>query len=216
MGRIKKPKDFLFCQRASCGNKIPDCKRSDARFCTTRCKDAEEKKRYCDNNPDYVSRQRRLVCELRHKDLYGHTDFIDNPMGNPNDKYRNARAMGYRSGLEVKIARQLEALGVPFEYEKFKIKYEVNEVRTYSPDYVLPNGIIVESKGRFVAADRKKHLLVKKQHPELDIRFVFSNSKAKITKGSKTSYGDWCDKNGYIYADKLIPEEWIREDGKKK
>ena len=123
---------------------------------------------------------------------------------------------GYRSGLEDRISEQLKGLSVPFKYEEFKIKYEVHEVRTYTPDFELPNGIIVESKGRFVAADRKKHLLVKKQHPELDIRFVFSNSKAKITKGSKTSYGDWCDKNGYIYADKLIPEEWIKERGKKK
>ena len=123
---------------------------------------------------------------------------------------------GYRSGLEDRISEQLKGLSVPFKYEEFKIKYEVHETRTYTPDFELPNGIIVESKGRFVAADRKKHLLVKKQHPELDIRFVFSNSKAKITKGSKTSYGDWCDKNGYIYADKLIPEEWIKERGKKK
>lgn len=123
---------------------------------------------------------------------------------------------GYRSGLEDRISEQLKSLSVPFKYEEFKIKYEVHEIRTYTPDFELPNGIIVESKGRFVAADRKKHLLVKKQHPELDIRFVFSNSKAKITKGSKTSYGDWCDKNGYIYADKLIPEEWIKERGKKK
>jgi len=123
---------------------------------------------------------------------------------------------GYRSGLEDRISDQLKSLSVPFKYEKFKIKYEVHETRTYTPDFELPNGIIVESKGRFVPDDRKKHLLVKKQHPELDIRFVFSNSKAKIRKGSKTSYGDWCDKNGYIYADKLIPEEWIREDGKKK
>ena len=118
---------------------------------------------------------------------------------------------GYRSGLEDRISEQLKGLSVPFKYEEFKIKYEVHETRTYTPDFELPNGIIVESKGRFVAADRKKHLLVKKQHPELDIRFVFSNSKAKITKGSKTSYGDWCDKNGYIYADKLIPEKWIKE-----
>lgn len=123
---------------------------------------------------------------------------------------------GYRSGLEDRISEQLKGLSVPFKYEEFKVKYEVHEVRTYTPDFELPNGIIVESKGRFVAADRKKHLLVKKQHPELDIRFVFSNSKAKITKGSKTSYGDWCDKNVYIYADKLIPEEWIKERGKKK
>ena len=121
---------------------------------------------------------------------------------------------GYRSGLEDRISDQLKSLKVPFKYEEFKIKYEVNEVRTYTPDFELPNGIIIESKGRFVPADRKKHLLVKKQHPELDIRFVFSNSRAKINKGSKTTYGDWCDKHGFQYADKLIPEEWI--SGEKK
>ena len=127
------------------------------------------------------------------------------------------RKHGYRSGLEDRISEQLKSLSVPFKYEEFKIKYEVHENRTYTPDFELPNGIIVESKGRFVAADRKKHLLVKKQHPELDIRFVFSNSNAKINKGSKTTYGDWCDKNGYLYADKLIPEGWIGEKhGKKK
>ena len=103
---------------------------------------------------------------------------------------------------------------MPFKYEEFKIKYEVHETRTYTPDFELPNGIIIESKGRFVPADRKKHLLVKKQHPELDIRFVFSNSRAKINKGSKTTYGDWCDKNGFQYSDKLIPEGWI--SGEKK
>ena len=128
-------------------------------------------------------------------------------------KKSNARGIkhGYRSGLEDRISEQLKSLKVPFKYEEFKIKYEVNEVRTYTPDFELPNGIIIESKGRFVAADRKKHLLVKKQHPELDIRFVFSNSKAKISKGSKTTLGMWCDKHGYMYADKLIPEEWIKE-----
>ena len=118
---------------------------------------------------------------------------------------------GYRSGLEDRISEQLNGLGVPFKYEEFKIKYEVNEIRTYTPDFELPNGIIIESKGRFVAADRKKHLLVKEQFPRLDIRFVFSNSRGKISKGSKTSYADWCDKHGYSYADKLIPEEWIKE-----
>ncbi len=117
---------------------------------------------------------------------------------------------GYRSGLEDRISKQLKSLSVPVKYEEFKIKYEVNEVRTYTPDFELPNGIIIESKGRFVVADRKKHLLIKKQHPDLDIRFVFSNSRVKINKGSKTTYGMWCDKQGFLYADKLIPEEWIK------
>ena len=120
------------------------------------------------------------------------------------------RKRGYRSGLEDRISEQLKSLSVPFKYEEFKIKYEVHETRTYTPDFEIPNGIIVESKGRFVAADRKKHLLVKKQHPELDIRFVFSNSRAKINKGSKTTYGNWCDKHGFIYSDKRIPDEWLK------
>ena len=124
----------------------------------------------------------------------------------------NSLKYGYRSGLEKRIQEQLNGLSVDYEYEKLKIEYEVHEVRKYTPDFViLSNGIIVESKGRFVTADRKKHLLIKKQHPTLDIRFVFSNSKAKINKGSKTTYGDWCDKHGFLYADKLIPEEWLYE-----
>ena len=121
------------------------------------------------------------------------------------------KSLGYRSGLEVKVAKQLEEAGVKFEYETTKIKYRVEEDRTYTPDYLLPNGIIVETKGRFVLEDRKKHLLVKSQHPHLDIRFVFTNSKTKIRKGSPTSYADWCNKNGFTFSDKLIPKEWLNE-----
>jgi len=124
---------------------------------------------------------------------------------------RQALKYGYRSGLEGRISKQLKDLDVPVKYEEMKIKYAINEVRTYTPDFELPNGIIIESKGRFVVADRKKHLLIKKQRPDLDIRFVFSNSRAKINKGSKTTYGMWCDKHGFLYADKLIPEEWLNE-----
>jgi hypothetical protein len=121
------------------------------------------------------------------------------------------KSLGYRSGLEVKVAKQLEEAGVKAEYETTKIKYRVEEDRTYTPDFVLPNGIVVETKGRFVIADRKKHLLIQRQHLFLDIRFVFSNSKAKLSKVSKTTYGDWCRQHGFLYADKLIPEEWLNE-----
>lgn len=120
------------------------------------------------------------------------------------------KSRGYRSGLEDKVAKQLEQQGVKVEYETTKIKYVVPEsLHTYTPDFILPNGIIVETKGRFVVADRKKHLLVQQQYPDLDIRFVFSNSKTKISKGSKTSYADWCNKNGFTFADKEVPEQWL-------
>jgi hypothetical protein len=117
----------------------------------------------------------------------------------------------YRSGLEDRVGEQLKRLGVDAQYESVKIKYRLEEERTYTPDWKLPNGIIVETKGRFVSDDRKKHLLVRAQHPTYDIRFVFTNSAAKINKGSKTSYADWCTKQGFKYADKLIPESWVKE-----
>ena len=118
---------------------------------------------------------------------------------------------GYRSGLEDKVSKQLQESGVSFEYETLKIQYEVNETRRYTPDFILPNGIIIETKGRFVAADRKKHLLIQQQHSDLDIRFVFSNSKAKLSKGAKSTYAEWCEKHGFLYADKEVPKEWLYE-----
>ena len=89
-----------------------------------------------------------------------------------------------------------------------KIKYDVSETRTYTPDFILPNGIIVETKGRFVAADRKKHLLIQKQF-DYDIRFVFQNARAKLFKGAKSTYSQWCDKHGFLWAQGSIPEEWL-------
>lgn len=123
---------------------------------------------------------------------------------------------GYRSGLEGIIAEQiLRATGRPAQYEQDVLRYTVPEkVSKYTPDFKLPNGIIVETKGRFVTEDRRKHLLVKAQHPHLDIRFVFSNSKAKIGKKSPTTYAMWCEKNGFKYADRWIPESWFNEEPK--
>lgn len=127
---------------------------------------------------------------------------------------------GVRSGLEAHIIAQLESCEVEYEYEQLKIKFtQPEKKRTYTPDFVITtcyqHKIIIESKGRFLTADRQKHLFVKEQHPELDIRFVFTNSKSKIAPSSKTTYGDWCDKNGFIYADKRIPTEWFSDKGKR-
>ena len=117
---------------------------------------------------------------------------------------------GYRSGLEEDVHRVLADSNIDGEYEKHKINYIVPESsHVYTPDFKLPNGIFIETKGRFVMEDRKKHILIKKQHPELDIRFVFQNTKGKIRKGSKTTYADWCDKYGFLYADKTIPATWL-------
>ena len=135
----------------------------------------------------------------------------------PNAKqFRAARKYGYRSGLELTIAEKLKTDKVSFRYEAVKIEWQDLAYRTYTPDFVLDNGIIIETKGRFMAADRRKHIAIKKQHPKLDIRFVFTNSKAKLSKGAKSSYADWCIKHGFRYYDRIIPEDWLKEKGKNK
>lgn len=119
---------------------------------------------------------------------------------------------GFRSGLEESIANKLTSKGVSFTFEELVINYTKPEKPArYTPDFVLENGIVIESKGQFKTEDRQKHILVKAQHPEHDIRFVFSNSKTKISKRSTTTYGMWCEKHGFLYADKDIPDAWIKE-----
>ncbi len=117
-----------------------------------------------------------------------------------------------RSGLESKTMEDLAKRGVPYRYEEVRVGYEKPASRhKYTPDFILDNGIIVETKGLFDSDDRKKHELVRKQHTDLDIRFVFSRSASPIRKGSKTTYGAWCAKLGIPFADKVIPQAWVDE-----
>jgi hypothetical protein len=127
---------------------------------------------------------------------------------------QRALRAGYRSGLEQDTAKFLKERGVKFTYEEFKIKWVDPKTKTYTPDFVLENGIIIETKGRFISPDRAKHLAVRDQYPDLDIRFVFTNSKTKLYKGSKTTYGMWCDRYGFKYADRVIPNAWLKEPKK--
>jgi hypothetical protein len=123
----------------------------------------------------------------------------------------------YRSGLEESVAKALTKLKCKFAYEQDKIRYtKPITYHTYLPDFVLPNGIIIEVKGKFSSSDRLKHLLIQKQYPLLDIRFVFGRSSNKLYKCSPTTYATWCEKHGFKYADKTVPEEWINERKKPK
>lgn len=117
----------------------------------------------------------------------------------------------------MRVADQLEVHGLPVVYEADKINftYPARNAR-YTPDFKVCNGdrtFYVETKGIFSVGDRQKHLLIKEQCPDIEIRFVFSRSKSKLYKGSPTSYADWCEKHGFLYADKLIPTDWLSPGG---
>lgn len=114
-----------------------------------------------------------------------------------------------RSGFEKQVLDALSESGVDYEYEAETLSY-VKEHK-YTPDITLPNGILIEVKGFFEPADRTKALLVRAQNLDKDIRFVFQRASTKLSKKSKTSYADWCDKHGFLWAEKRVPKEWIDE-----
>jgi len=97
-----------------------------------------------------------------------------------------------------RLARWMEVNELPFAYETLKLDYTIKAV--YSPDFILPNGVILEAKGYFKPEDRRKMLAVKKQHPELDIRLVFQAPYNTLSKKSKTTYAMWAEKNGFLWA----------------
>lgn len=121
---------------------------------------------------------------------------------------RPSTNVAYKSQFEQKLAAQLRKAKVKFEYESTKLPYILE--RNYIPDFILPNGVIIEAKGKFDAQSRSKMAAVKKAHPELDIRFVFMRASNKLSKRSKMTYGEWADKYGFPWADSSIPKEWYK------
>lgn len=135
----------------------------------------------------------------------------------------------FRSALESETAKQLDEAGIDWSYETEKVAYEIPaRTASYTPDFVIPGtNIVLEGKGhfgmgavfkgRFVAMQansaqaRQKFALLKEQHPDLDIRFIFSNARAPIYKGSPTSHGAWALTHGFKFCQKTIPDSWLKE-----
>lgn len=117
----------------------------------------------------------------------------------------------YRSGYERRIAASLRARKLDAAYEEHSIIYR----SYYIPDWVLPNGIVIEAKGHLKTEDRTKMLKVKRDNPDLDIRFMFQRASNKIYAGSKTTYADWAERNGFKWAEGIaIPKKWFNEKKK--
>ena len=139
---------------------------------------------------------------------------------------RKPRSPAYRSKFESTIGHQLECSRTDYKYEdpEGSIRYVIPEkTGRYLPDFIIRtrsgNSIVIEAKGLWTYEDRYKHLLIRQQHPDIDIRFVFQRSSNRISKGSKISYKDICEGRGrgvwagvtWPYSETTIPEEWLKE-----
>ena len=78
----------------------------------------------------------------------------------------------------------------------------------YTPDFFLTNGIVIETKGRFTALDRKKALAMVEQHGQIDYRLLFMRDN-RLSRSSKTRYSQWAKKHSIPYAIGRVPAEWF-------
>jgi hypothetical protein len=101
---------------------------------------------------------------------------------------------------------QLRDSGVEWEYEGERLEYTTSHI--YIPDFRIGD-MILEFKGYFDAAARRKMLNVRRCYPELDIRFVFQNAANKISRKGLT-YGGWATRNGFPWCNGNINKEWLK------
>jgi hypothetical protein len=124
-----------------------------------------------------------------------------------------------RSGFEDSFEKDLRSRGIKYTYESETLEYKYiiparQKTERYTPDFpiITKTGkkIYIETKGKLTAENRKKYLRVR-DLLSIDLRFVFQRPNNKIYKGSNTTYGQWATKNGFLWADKTMPNEWLSE-----
>jgi len=139
------------------------------------------------------------------------------------------RPLSFRSRFESRIAKSFRDLKIPFLFERVMIIFprsvsngglfppapvprghSVCQWCRYWPDFVLLNGVIIETKGKFIARDRMKHRIIKELYPKLDIRLLFYNSNQVIPGKKKESYSVWADRHKIPWANQKIPRSWLR------
>lgn len=120
-----------------------------------------------------------------------------------------------RSKLELKFEEILIANQTEYDYEVTVIPYTVPQSNhKYIVDFSTNNGIQWEVKGWLSDhQERQKYLLVKQQHPNIDLRFVFDNC-SKLVGGSKLTHAQWATKHGFKFCgikDVDQIQQWITE-----
>lgn len=118
----------------------------------------------------------------------------------------------FRSKYEKRVWQNADKRRA-IDYEPQDAALHYNTPARYIPDFRLGNGILVECKGYLGPRDRRKMLLVKKQNPKADIRFLFQRANNRLTKSPNSMmYWQWAEKHGFPWAEgEKIPKEWFDE-----
>ena len=134
----------------------------------------------------------------------------------------------FRSLYEENIGQWLKENKITYEYEAKKFEYHEALLKNrakcrdcgstnlvsyawYTPDFFVGNHLIIEAKGRFTAADRRKILAVRECIPELNEKLVMMFMRNnKLNRRANSKYTDWCDKHGVDYTvGTELKEDWL-------
>lgn len=128
-----------------------------------------------------------------------------------NQSKKTTLSSKYRSKYEAAVAASVLQRGLEFQYEAHSYTYTLEA--TYTPDFFLANGVVVETKGLFGNSDRRKMLAIKAQYPLLDIRLCFMNAQLKLSKAPKSiTYWQWAERHGFPWCQGHIPTTWFNND----
>ena len=145
-------------------------------------------------------------------------------------KRKRKPAPPFRSLYEEAVAASLGAKGMRFKYEEYELEFDLGvpnawceecdghnifQTKTYTPDFFLSNGVIIEAKGKLDLATRKRMVAVKAAHPTEDIRILFMKNN-RISRGAKSRYLDWAAHRGFIAAvGPEVPDTWLLRGAKR-
>jgi hypothetical protein len=133
--------------------------------------------------------------------------------------------MVIRTKLQDDICNTLLKAGIPYYHRETAPRGEEIALAVdlpgrkrsarFWPTYVVTcddgQRIVIQQKGRFVTSDRQRLVLLKQQHPSIEFRLVFSNSKQRISSTSPTTYAMWAQRYGFPFFDKVPSKAWIAE-----
>ena len=102
--------------------------------------------------------------------------------------YRLDLRRKFRSSWEANVARILNKLNVPYEYERES--YQIGE-DFYLPDFFLTNSVILEVKGFWDSESRKKIAALQKEYPEFRVLPVDSDMYGTLQEKFSTIIPEW-------------------------
>ena len=109
-----------------------------------------------------------------------------------------------------KLRRRGEISSFTYEPETWAYQYEP---QNYTVDFkvITRDGreLFLEYKGKMTKETRKKLRAIKRCNPDKTFHIIFERGANKISRGSKTNYLKWAEKEGFSCSNKEVKDEWL-------